>query len=136
LKALGIDMVIYGLVATTLLLVVCLSTMVVLMARVRLLTKKVTMMCSEMERVKKDQVEALKGSYGMGQRMLKLEKRLKIFVDTPPPEPIDDTPFSYSQAAQMIAQGADVEAIAATCGLSHSEAHLMRKLCAEGLVES
>ncbi|MDZ7924515.1 MAG: DUF2802 domain-containing protein [Marinagarivorans sp.] len=111
-------------------------TMVMLMVRVRWLTKKMTLISAEIEKVKKDQAEALSGSYGMGQRMIKLEKRLKVFVDAPPPEPIDDTPFSYSQAAQMIAQGADVEAIAATCGLSHSEAHLMRKLCAEGFVES
>ncbi len=129
-------MIIYGLVATTVLLMMCLVTMMVLMARMRSLTKKITLISGETERIKKDQVEASKGNYGMGQRMLKLEKKLKIFVDTPPPEPIDDTPFSYSQAAQMIAQGADVEAIAATCGLSHSEAHLMRKLCAEGLSEA
>ena len=90
---------------------------------------------TELAALKKDQHLALQGSYGMGQRMLRLERRLKSLLDTPKPDPIVEQPFSYTQATQMVEEGADEEAIAATCGISRSEAHLMRKLCAQGFAE-
>lgn len=86
--------------------------------------------------LKKSQAQSLKVSIGMGQRMLHLEKRVKALLDQPSPEIIEEPSFSYSQATQMIRQGADVDTIAATCGISHSEAHLMQRMCAEGLTES
>lgn len=85
--------------------------------------------------LKKIQSQTSQGTIGMGQRMLRLEKRVKLLLERPSPEPLDEQSFSYSQANQMIQQGADVETIAATCGISHSEAHLMQRLCAEGLTE-
>lgn len=89
----------------------------------------------ELSQLKKDQHLALQGSYGMGQRMLKLEKRLRQMQEDHDKEPPLEQPFSYTQATQMIAEGADEQAIAATCGISHSEAHLMRKLCAKNWEE-
>lgn len=91
---------------------------------------------SELTQLQKDQHLALQGSYGMGQRMLKLEKRLRQMQEAHDKEPPLEQPFSYTQATQMIAEGADEQAIAATCGISHSEAHLMRKLCAKNWEES
>lgn len=91
---------------------------------------------SELTQLQKDQHLALQGSYGMGQRMLKLEKRLRQMQEAHNKEPPLEQPFSYTQATQMIAEGADEQAIAATCGISHSEAHLMRKLCAKNWAES
>ena len=91
---------------------------------------------TELSQLKKDQHLALQGSYGMGQRMLKLEKRLRQMQEDHDKEPPLEQPFSYTQATQMIAEGADEQAIAATCGISHSEAHLMRKLCAKNWEES
>lgn len=91
---------------------------------------------SELTQLQKDQHLALQGSYGMGQRMLKLEKRLRQMQEAHDKEPPLEQPFSYTQATQMIAEGADEQAIAATCGISHSEAHLMRKLCAKNWAES
>ena len=85
--------------------------------------------------LKKDQSQTVQGTIGMGQRMLRLEKRVKLLLDQPMPEPIDEQSFAYSQANQMIQQGADVDTIAATCGISHSEVHLMQRLCSEGLTE-
>ncbi|WP_162230715.1 DUF2802 domain-containing protein [Marinagarivorans algicola] len=86
--------------------------------------------------LQKAQAQSLKVSIGMGQRMLHLEKRVKTLLEQPTAEVMEEPSFSYSQAAQMIRQGADVDTIAATCGISHSEAHLMQRMCAEGLVES
>ncbi|HEY7771561.1 MAG TPA: DUF2802 domain-containing protein [Marinagarivorans sp.] len=103
--------------------------------RFRCLNQQLVRLQSELKALQKDQHLALQGSYGMGQRMLNLERRLKSFTDTPQPEPVIEQPFSYTQATQMVEEGADEEAIAATCGISRSEAHLMRKLCAQGLVE-
>lgn len=85
--------------------------------------------------LKKSQDQSIKDSIGMGQRMLRLEKRLKKQIESSAAESIEEQSFSYSQANQMIQQGADVDTIAATCGISHSEAHLMQRLCSEGLVE-
>lgn len=91
---------------------------------------------SELKQLKKDQNLALQGSYGMGQRMLRLEKKLRqLRAESEKEQPIEQ-PFSYTQATQMIAEGADEQAIAATCGISHSEAHLMRKLCAKNWEET
>lgn len=85
--------------------------------------------------LKKTQSQTVQGTIGMGQRMLRLEKRIKLLLEQPSQEPLDEQSFSYTQANQMIQQGADVDTIAATCGISHSEAHLMQRLCAEGLTE-
>ena len=85
--------------------------------------------------LKKTQTQTVQGTIGMGQRMLRLEKRVKLLLERPNLESVDEHSFSYSQANQMIQQGADVDTIAATCGISHSEAHLMQRLCAEGLTE-
>lgn len=91
---------------------------------------------TELVQLQKDQHLALQGSYGMGQRMLKLEKKLRQLQADSEKEPVVEPPFSYTQATQMIAEGADEQAIAATCGISHSEAHLMRKLCAKNWAET
>lgn len=124
-----------GLIAAIIALVVGGVTTLWLWRKLQMLNTAVKTLSKDLLQLKKEQVAALNGSYGMGQRMLRLERRLKTLAETPTPEPVDETPFSYTQAAQMIREGADVETVAATCGLSHSEAHLMRKLCAEGLTE-
>lgn len=86
-----------------------------------------------LEELKKVQSQTVKGTIGMGQRMLRLEKRVKLLTDQPLGELEPEKNFSYSQASQMIEQGADLDTIASTCGISYSEAHLMQRLCAEGL---
>lgn len=86
---------------------------------------------SQLAVLRKEQRLAMKASYGMGQRMLMLERKLKGMAEAPhePPAMAEAPDFSYTQAAQMVEQGADEEAIAAACGLSRSEARLMQKLC-------
>ncbi len=66
---------------------------------------------------------ALSGSVGMGQRLLGLEKRVQSLA-TEKQAPIMDE-FAYGQALQMFEQGADVAAVASSCGFSSSEAQLM-----------
>jgi hypothetical protein len=107
-----------------------------LQRRLRVITQECSRLNTELKTLQKDQHLALQGSYGMGQRMLRLERRFKSLINTPQPEPVVEQPFSYTQATQMVEEGADEEAIAATCGISRSEAHLMRKLCAQGLAET
>ena len=109
----------------------CIALALWLQGRWRIVSDELMGLRNELTQLKKDQAIALKGSYGMGQRMLRLERRFRDHTKEPVNEvkPQEhDQPFSYAQAAQMIEQGADVASIAATCGLSHSEAHLMQKL--------
>ena len=104
--------------------------------RLKVITQDCAQLRAELAVLQKDQHLALQGSYGMGQRMLRLERRFKSLIEAPLPEPVVEQPFSYTQATQMVEEGADEEAIAATCGISRSEAHLMRKLCAQGFAEN
>ena len=104
--------------------------------RLKTIAQDCAQLREELAVLKKDQHLALQGSYGMGQRMLRLERRFKSLIEAPQPEPVVEQPFSYTQATQMVEEGADEEAIAATCGISRSEAHLMRKLCAQGFAEN
>jgi hypothetical protein len=100
--------------------------------RVSGLSKQVKQLNSELKTLAKNHRVAIEGSCGMGQKLLRLERQLKILMEAPKMEAVVEQPFSYTQASQMVEQGAEVDVIAATCGISHSEAHLMRKLCALG----
>lgn len=112
----------------------CALLVIWLQSRWQLVSDELASLRQELSNIRQEQALAMKGSYGMGQRMLRMERRIKALdasitdASTNQASIPDETPFSYSQAAQMVEQGADVEAIAATCGLSHSEAHLIRKL--------
>lgn len=68
-------------------------------------------------------------SVRMGQRLHELST-----IAAPLPEKIsqleqrDPNNFSFSQAAKLVGMGASVDDLTQSCGLSHSEAELMRKL--------
>jgi len=60
---------------------------------------------------------------GVGRRILSLEKRLAHTEGSQ--EKLPEADFSYSKAISLFDQGMDVDVVAASCGLSQSEASLM-----------
>jgi len=69
---------------------------------------------------------AISGSMGMGQRILSLEKRLSALrSQEQSPKSSDGGDFAYSQAMQMLNQGADIDTVASHCGFSSLEAELL-----------
>ena len=65
------------------------------------------------------------GSIGMGQRMLALEQKFTLMKnDRSDSKPVE-VDSSYSHAMQMFDRGVDAAAVAASCGISRSEAQLM-----------
>ncbi|NKQ11831.1 DUF2802 domain-containing protein [Pseudomonas sp. SST3] len=69
------------------------------------------------------------GSITMGQKLRELSR-----VVAPLPEKLsqleqrDPNNFAFSQAAKLVGMGASVDDLTQSCGLSQSEAELMRKL--------
>lgn len=69
--------------------------------------------------------DALRGAVGMGHRIVALEKRLGEISSANGQEHSSVDEFAYTQAMQMLEQGADVSTVASNCGFSNSEAQLM-----------
>ncbi len=81
---------------------------------------------ADTERLEK-QLNMVKGaSMGMGQRMLVLEQKLQAATPSRRQPTADTEGFSYTQAMQLFDRGVDAAAVAATCGISRSEAQLMQ----------
>jgi len=81
---------------------------------------------ADTERMEK-QLTMIKGaSMGMGQRMLVLEQKLQAATPSRQRPLAETEGFSYTQAMQLFDRGVDAAAVAATCGISRSEAQLMQ----------
>ncbi len=68
---------------------------------------------------------ATAGSVGIGQRLMVLEQKLQALAASQENQDLSSDRQSYTQAMQMLDQGADIDTVVASCGLSHSEAQLM-----------
>lgn len=66
-----------------------------------------------------------KGSVGVGQRLVVLEQKLQALAASHENQDQSGDRQAYTQAVQMLDQGADIETVVASCGLSRSEAQLM-----------
>jgi hypothetical protein len=99
-----------------------------LMALVRKLacqSRELNQLRSDIARFSREQKMAFTATYNMGCRMVQLESRLKVMTAvTAPLEP--ESP--YTQASQLLADGADSHAVAAACGLSQAEAQLLQRM--------
>lgn len=80
---------------------------------------------SRQRALENDLRDALRGAVGMGHRIVALEKRLGEISSTSGQEHSSVDEFAYTQAMQMLEQGADVSTVASNCGFSNSEAQLM-----------
>lgn len=62
---------------------------------------------------------------GVGQRLLALETKFKKWADNGNAPSFTSEDLAFSQAIQLFDQGADIETVVNSCGLSSSEASLM-----------
>ena len=68
-------------------------------------------------------------SVGMGEELRALERRFKYMEERQDQLDLKDPGYqAYARAIQLVQDGADVDQITATCGLSHGEAELIRML--------
>lgn len=76
-------------------------------------------------KLEKQLTAATAGAVGIGQRIVVLEQRLNALASSREDHDLAGDQHAYTQAVQMLDQGADVDTVVASCGLSHSEAQLM-----------
>lgn len=72
------------------------------------------------------QIKSLEaGAVGLGHRMVSMEQTLQELSADRDDMGQTGEQLAYTQAMQMFDQGADVDTVVSSCGLSHSEAQLM-----------
>lgn len=99
-----------------------------LMALMRLQAKQRTLSDSMEQRLhtlEKQIATATAGSVGVGKRLVALEQELQSLAAAREGQDFADDRQEYTQAMQMLDQGADIDTVVASCGLSRSEAQLM-----------
>lgn len=80
----------------------------------------------QVETVVKELALLSSGTVGMGQRMVKLQKKFDELSNKQGEQTESEAQFAYSQALRLLEQGVDESTIAANSGLSKSEIQLMQ----------
>ena len=75
--------------------------------------------------MEKDLQLATSGAVGMGQRILALEDKVRRLSKVQQELGDASDHYAYSQAMNLFDQGADIETVVSSCGISSSEAQLM-----------
>lgn len=114
----------WGLIASLVMSVIALVVALVSLSKSR---KQAAVTEKLLERLTREVTASNRGTVGMGQRLMAVEKRLQAGLQKS--EKIDlhkDEEFqSYTDAAQLFKMGFDAEEVARRCNLSRAEASLM-----------
>lgn len=79
----------------------------------------------KLDQVIKSQTFVNESTMGLGQRLIALEGKVKKLKAGNDALTFGSDDFAFSQAVQLFDQGADVDTVVNSCGLSSSEASLM-----------